>query len=107
MTLLYDARCSFVFLRPKMRSNSQHKVQTSAFVWGNGLYHAGRFYFSGFRMAQDIQIFLEAPFATNAIPKKGARTDEGEGGKSKLGSRGPVFADFRAIFVFWALLLKN
>ena len=26
--------------------------------------------------------------------------------KYKLGSRGPIFADFRPIIVFWALLLK-
>ena len=92
MTLLYDARCSLVLLRPKMRLNSQHKVQTSGFVWGNGLYLAGRFYFSDFRKAQDVQVFSGASFATNAIPEKfkHERTRGRGRKKQNLGSRGPI-----------------
>ena len=61
-----------------MTLNSQRKVQTSGFVWENGLYEIERIYFSGFRKAQDVQIFSGGPFASNAFPEKNwARTDEG------------------------------
>ena len=37
-------------------------------------------YFSGFRKAQDVQIFSGASFAPNVIPENNlARTDEGAG----------------------------
>ena len=56
-------------------------MQTTGFVWGNGLYQPGEFYFSGFREAQDVQIFLGFLFATNAIPEKYWASDEGAGVK--------------------------
>ena len=45
-------------------------MQKSGVVWGNGLHHAGRFYFSGFRKALDVQICSGALFTINAVPKK-------------------------------------
>ena len=58
MILLYDARYSFVLLRPKSEVNlSTQSAGKWRFVWGNGIYLAGRFYFSGSRKAEDVQIF--------------------------------------------------
>ena len=64
-----------------MRSNSQHKVQTSGFVWGNSLYQPAGIYISGFRKAQDVQNFSGAPFATNAIFEKMSTNGRGGGGE--------------------------
>ena len=61
MTFLNDTWYSVFLLRQKMRLNPWPKVQQSGFVWGNGLYQPGRFYFSGFRKAQDVQLFSGGP----------------------------------------------
>ena len=65
-----------------MTLNSQRKVQTSWFVWENGLYEMERIYFSGFRKAQDVQIFSGVPFASNAVPEKNLSTN-GRGGEGE------------------------
>ena len=59
MTLLYGARYSLVLLKLKNKVNllRQSAVQKIGFVWENGLYHVGRFCFSGFKKAPDAQIF--------------------------------------------------
>ena len=80
-----------------MRSNSWPKVQQSGFVWGNGLYQMERFYFSGFRKAQDIQIWG----GVRLLPVRSLKNIDRErtrrgGGAKKLGSRGSVFADWKA-----------
>ena len=72
MTFLYDARCSVVLLRPKneVKLATQSVDKWIFYLWGNGPYQLGGFYFSGFRKAQEVQMFSEASFAANAIPEK-------------------------------------
>ena len=70
-----------------MTSNSQFKVQTSGFVWGNSLYQLEGFYFSGFRKAKDVQILSEALFATNIVTKKNEHKQMRGRGQSQIKTR--------------------
>ena len=54
----------------------------------------GRFYFSGFRKARDVQIFSGAPVATNAVPEKSGARKIHEGRRKKINSVSEIF-DFR------------
>ena len=83
MTLLYDARYSFVLLRPK---NEVKLLTQSAAKWicmGKWPVPGGAIHFSGFRKAYiRRQDFSGASFASDANPEKNlARTDEGAGTK--------------------------
>ena len=57
IALLYDAGYSIVLLRPKNEVKPHSQSAESGFVWGNGLYQIEGIYFSGFKKAQDVQIF--------------------------------------------------
>ena len=74
-------------------------MQQSGFVWGNGLYQPGGFYFSGFRKAQEIQI-LGSPFASKAFREKieHERTRGGGQNKIKTGIERSIFCQFLANF---------
>ena len=74
MTFLYDAQYSFVLLRPKTRSNSQHKVQTSGWL---GIL------FLRLQEGPRRSDFSGAPFATNVVPEKKLSKKDAQGAKKK------------------------
>ena len=84
MILLYGDRCSFVLLRPK----NEVKLSTqSADKWicmGKWPVPCGAILFLGLQKGPSVQIFSGGPFATNAIPEKLARANEGTGSGKKL-----------------------
>jgi len=84
MTDFYAARGLFWPLRPENMIKCALQSASGQICMGKSSVQNERFYFSGFRKAQDVQIFSGGPFASNAIPEKNwARTEEGAGVKNK------------------------
>ena len=83
MTFLYDAGYLVVLLKQKNEVKPLPKVQKIGFVWGNGLYQPGGFYCSGFRKAQNVQIFQGVRLLPKPSLKKLSTNGQGAGGKIK------------------------
>jgi len=66
----YDARGSFWSLRPQNMIKYVTQSALGQICMGNHVYQMEGIYFSGFRKAQDVQIFSGVASATNAVPEK-------------------------------------
>ena len=102
MTFLYDAQYSFVLLGPKneVKHSTLNTKCRQVDLYGEMEFTVrGRFYFSGFRKAQDVQVFSGASFAANAVPEKLSTNGQGGGDeKNKNKDRevqfSPIFGQF-------------
>jgi len=106
MTYLYDARYSFVLLRPK---NDSKFLTQSAAKWICGLYQIGGSKFTPLSCSPVHRSFFSNANGSVFLGKlTPIHNGQGGGGKTKLklDPRGPIFADFWSIFLFWALFLK-
>ena len=79
MTLLYDAQYSFVLLRPKIEVKLSTQSADKWICMGKWPVPNGGILFLRLQKGPRRSDFSGASFATNAIPEKIARTDEGAG----------------------------